>query len=407
MVDEGAAVERVRSRHAATTNWAESVGVRHHSRVHHDTSEPLATLRLAPNSRPKVKPFSSRFGPQGHTRRKCLAARESASRVDFFTHGLLPYAAGLAAFGLHRRAAAEDRRAVSWALAFGIAGAAPDFDALTSWPARLWDEAYFLQHRGVSHSAVGSVVFALLVLAAGSALASWKPRAFGLLRWRPSFILAAFLGAWTHLALDALTLSGIPLWWPFAFGRVSLQLFSWLVWWLFPIGGIVLLLHWRGRLDTRRVVQAGAIVVAFIIILAGVRVATRPNGEFVYPRNSEFEWIVLTRTGNDSWEASLSKFGSRSEPMRFQSVTPPAASEAITRAQAHPSYKGWLMQSYSPVVTIVNRTQDGWNVSFIDVAARYEALHDPRWTPARPIESWGQVSLVVTPASVTPTIRGW
>lgn len=328
-------------------------------------------------------------------------------RVDFFTHGLLPYAAALVALGLHRRNAAEHRSALSWALAFGVAGTAPDFDALSSWAARLWDDAYWLQHRGVSHSALGSVVFALLVLGLASALARWKPRAFGLLRWRPSFMLAAVLGAWSHLALDALTLSGIPLWWPFSFGRVSIQLYSWLIWWLFPICGIVLLLHWRGRLDTRRVAQAGVLVVTILIILAGVRVATRPSGEFVYPRTSEFEWVVLTPLANGSWEASLHRMGETTNTMTFSSLTPDAARSAIETARTHGSYKGWLMQSYGPVVTTAVPTTGGWNVTFIDVAARFDALNNPRWTPAKPFEAWGQVSLVVTSEGVTPTVRGW
>lgn len=332
--------------------------------------------------------------------------------MDFFTHLLLPYAAALVALGLHKRAVQEDRSRLASAAVFGIAAASPDTDGLLSWLADWNDSFYFLQHRGVSHTLVGAPLYALAVVLFLAWLARVKPRTFGLFRWRPVFVPLLVAGSWMHLILDYVTLSGVPLLWPFAWGRATLNLFHWVVWWLFPVCGAILALHAWGRLSPRGVVRAAAVVTVVLVVLAGIRVGTRPalaDDEQAFPRPSMFEWTVVRPVGGSAWEARLVRVGGVVEDaMTFRTSVPDAARDAVERARAHPSYLGWRMETYGPlVVTASPLAGGGWNVSFVDVAARFEALHEPTWTPARPFHTWGIVSFDVRGNEVVPTLRGW
>lgn len=334
--------------------------------------------------------------------------------MDVATHLLVPYAAALAALGFWRRDDVGDRPRAAVAAVFGIAGAAPDLDGLLD-PLSEWsDSLYWLQHRGVSHAAVGAPLFALAALGLLVLAARLWPRRMGLFAWRPAFLTAAVLGSYTHLLLDGLTYGGVPLWWPFAYGRVTFPVYHWLVFWLLPVAGLPLALHAFGRLPRRRVVQAGALVVALLLAVGGLRLATRPWGEpegtLVYTTNSDFAWVVATPLPNGSWELRTVRGDERSDPAWFRDDAPPEAADAIGRAKGTAAYRGFLMGSFGPRVTTAERLPEGtWNVTFTDVAQRYEAtVLEPRWTPASTPEAWGYASFLVFPdGRVEPTHRGW
>lgn len=132
-------------------------------------------------------------------------------RVDGFTQGVIG-AAAAQAFLSHRLG--------RWALLIGWgAGMLPDADfflATAADPIRAT-----ITHRGFSHALVfipvGALVAALPFFLAPSLRARWREV------WRDVY-LAALLGYATHGPLDALTLNGTQLLWPFADTRVAFDL---------------------------------------------------------------------------------------------------------------------------------------------------------------------------------------
>ncbi len=339
-------------------------------------------------------------------------ASSSGWLVDVATHFLVPYAGALAALGLARRGVMADPGRLALAVAFGLGGAAPDLDGLLD-PLSEWDSAWFaLQHRGASHSLVGAPVLALVVVGALAVASRWWPSRLSAFAWRPAIGVAAALGSLSHLALDAVTFGGVPLAWPFVDGRVTLGIFGWLVWWLFPVGVVVIALHAWGRLGPRRVVVAGALVVAALVVVAGVRLAERPwpgDGALVFPTDRDLVWMVATPAANGSWLVESSRLGARSDPAWFEPSTPPGAEGAFAIVRDSDAYRGFLLGAFGPVVERAERRADGgWNVSFVDVAQRYYATHAPSWTTTDPHDAWGLLALVVREDRVTAvTHRGW
>lgn len=332
--------------------------------------------------------------------------------MDVATHLLVPYAAALVALGFWRRGGPTDRRKAAVAAVFGIAGAAPDLDGLLDGLSEWSDSLYWMQHRGVSHAAIGAPLFALGAMGLLVLAARLWPRRMGLFAWRPVLVPAAILGSYTHLLLDGVTYGGVPLWWPFAYGRVSFVLYHWLVFWTLPIGGLALLLHAIGKLSRRWVIVSGAVVVALLLVVGGVRLWTRPDaqeGELVYSTRSDREWVVIRQLENGTWEAQRALGDERRDPMWFREDVPAEAAWAVEAAKETDAYRGFRMGSFGPVVHRAEPLPSGaWNVTITDVAQRYEALHEPAWTPATPFEAWGYVAFVVSPgAGVEVTHRGW
>lgn len=332
--------------------------------------------------------------------------------MDVATHLLVPYAAALAALGFWRRGELGDRRRAAVAAVFGVSGAAPDLDGLVDGLSSRFDALYWLQHRGVSHTAWGAPLFALALLLVLAWMARAWPRRMSLFAWRPALVPAAVLGSWTHLVLDGITYGGVPLLWPLSFHRFGFMLFHWLVFWLFPVGALLLGIHAAGRLSRRRVAQGGVLVVALLVVVAGVRVATRPEareGELIFPRPSDVTWMSVSREGEDGWiVGERGRDGGLHDAMVFRGGVPDAALDAVHAAQRHAAYRGFLMGSFGPRVTMASPLGDGgWNVTFVDVVQRYDALHEPRWTPTEPFEDWGYVSFHVRGADVDVVHRGW
>ncbi|HWG91455.1 MAG TPA: metal-dependent hydrolase [Candidatus Thermoplasmatota archaeon] len=333
--------------------------------------------------------------------------------MDIVTHFLVPYASALAAFGWWRRGRAEDSKKAALALVVGLAGFAPDLDGGISWLSKQFDSLYWLQHRGLSHTLIGAPLFALFLVGVGALVAKRWPHRFPLLQWRAAFVPAAILGSWTHLLLDIITYGGVPLLWPFSFERVLYPAFFWLVFWLLPLGAIALALHAWGKLSRRGMVAVGALFVVLLVSLAGWRLSTRPTGEpegaMVLPRSELGEWTVLRPLGNGTWEAHSYREGERSLFTYFPTQVPPGAAEAVARTMDTDAYRGFLMGSFGPVATLAEPAAGGgWNVTFTDVAQRFEALHGEGWTPTMPREAWGyQAFRVHEDGRIDVLHRGW
>lgn len=328
--------------------------------------------------------------------------------MDIATHFFVPYAAALLALGFWRRDAPGDDARAAWALAFGLGGFAPDLDGGLRWLVERVDALWWMQHRGVSHTLVGAPVFALFFAGVLALLARRFPRRLALVAWRPGLALAAVLGSMTHLLLDILTYAGVPLLWPFAEGRVSLRVYGWLLFEMLLPLTVVSALHLWGKATRRHVIVVGALAVAYLLVVGGMRLAERPaepEGGHVFPRTKGEGWLVLTPHANGSWEARADGH----EAQWYADDAPPEAAEAIARAEDTHTFRGFRMGLFGPLVTTARPLPDasGWNVTFVAVAQRYEALHDPSWTPTRPHDRWGMMGFEVRGDEVRETWRGW
>lgn len=337
-------------------------------------------------------------------------------RVDVLTHFFIPYVVALFVLGLHKtpRTAFVDiarrENALAYAVVFGLAGFAPDLDSVLSWASHHGD-LYFLQHRGVSHTLLFAPLFGFVTTGLLHALAVWRPQRFGRFRFRPGFIPVTILGAWTHLLLDLFTYAGVPLWWPFSFERVSYPFYHWIVVWLFPVLLVVLGLHLWGKLGTRHIAGVGAVVIVVLLVLAGVRDHYRPDltdGE-AYPRGKVVEWTVV-RPVEGGYEAILYTRGVPDPGSRafYPDEIEPGTEPAVAQAKDTAAYRGFRMGLVGPVATLSFAADNGTVfVTFTDVAARFEATHEPRWTPTDPHEEWGYVSFRVEGDDIVVAHKGW
>ena len=119
------------------------------------------------------------------------------------THLLAGFAAGVALASI---AGAPPVTMGAMAVVAGIAALLPDIDhpqsMLSGWPllgivSRLLSIG--IRHRGPTHSGLAIALVAAVMLAVAAP---------------PEFIISAVAGYASHLALDALTVAGVPLLWP-------------------------------------------------------------------------------------------------------------------------------------------------------------------------------------------------
>lgn len=351
--------------------------------------------------------------------------------MDVLSHFFIPFIVALFILGLHKRptgavdiAGRETR--IAYAVVFGLAGLAPDLDSALSW-ARHGDGLYWLQHRGVSHTLIGAPFFAAITTAMLHGLAHWRPARFGRYRFRPGFIPVTLVGAWSHLLLDLVTYGGVPALWPFSFERFGLNIYHWIIVWMFPLVASILGLHLWGKIRVHHVAWCGVFVVAAFVIVAGARFHYMPEvdpsegfgdpdadglpgpfGVQVYSRNSIFEYTVVWPVPG-GWMATLYDTGRWTDDIRFYGDHRDAETdEAIRSAQDTNAYRGFLMGVFGPVVTdAVWLDDDTVQVVFTDVAARFEADQEPRWTPAKEDTEWGYVVFHVTGDRVESVHAGW
>lgn len=344
--------------------------------------------------------------------------------MDVLTHFFIPFTAALFVLGLHRRppqgVADKARREthVACAVVFGLAGLAPDIDSAFAW-LRHHDGWYWLQHRGITHTVLFAPLTGLLGLVLLHGLAARWPARFGRYRFRLVFVPVAILGAWSHLALDTVTYTGIPWLWPFSMGRLNFPIFHYIVLWMFPAVLVILFLHVRRTLAVHQVAWLGAVLIVAMLVLAGARVHYRPDvsadeAEFVraYPRGAFREWtVVRCDAQQEVCSAQLYRDGAPQDlPVAYQTVRQPGTDEAVAQARATSSYRGFLMGAFGPIITeatVIDPTNGTVQVVFTDVAAHFEAAHEPRWTPAEPKEAWGYVVFHITGRAVEVVHDGW
>lgn len=282
--------------------------------------------------------------------------------MDIFTHAVLP----LAAFALLLRRPLAER------LAAGLGAAMPDMDAFASWMTRLDDSLYSFTHRGWSHSLWGAPLLAvagLIVLTRPWWARRWpRMAAFQL---NPLTVAAVLVGGWSHLVLDGLTISGVPLLWPFSLDRVTLNLFFYAVVYMTPVGAWIIWRLYRGTLDDRALRRGTLVLVAMLVVSGGVRAATMPRDiapdALVQPAPLEVQWYVATPT-LQGWRVEQRAPWDVPPALLAEGNTTPDAAEAVAQARALGAYIAWHWQNPAPVVN-ATPIDGGWRVEFRDAVA--------------------------------------
>jgi membrane-bound metal-dependent hydrolase YbcI (DUF457 family) len=284
--------------------------------------------------------------------------------VDIFTHAVLP----LAAFALLRRPLAER-------LAAGLGAAMPDMDVLFSWLTRLADPLYAFTHRGWSHSLWGAPLLAvvgLVVLTRPWWGTRWpRLRAF---RLEPLTLVAAGVGALSHIALDFLTISGIPLLWPWSTARFTVNLFFFSVLLMTPVSAWAIWRLSRGTLTDALLRRAAAVLVVLLLTTGAVRAATMPTPPpegIVQPAFLEVQWYTAAPIAG-GWSVAMRAPWGDAGPRAWVGNATPEASDAVARAQGLGAYIAWHWTNPAPVVNATELT-DGWRVEFRDAVAMERA----------------------------------
>lgn len=297
--------------------------------------------------------------------------------MDVFTHFVVPY---LLAWGL--RLPKRER------LAAGIGGYAPDMDAFTAVVGLASDDVYALGHRGLSHSLLGAPLYALGVALLVS-LPFWGNRwpRLAALRFDRRMLLVALLASYTHLALDAVTMWGVPLLYPWSAQRFSVDWSFYSVLWAIPLSAAFVWLLWR-RAPDRRLRQVGALLVAVILLSGAARLAWRPDDAGAlrtFPIGLEWQWATVhERPGG--YDVQTWSFGARGPGSFFphEQPTGTAEREALERARSSSLAKGFLLYAGWPVAVQVDPVPGpdvAWEVTFTDVMRRAQFVAGNRFTP--------------------------
>lgn len=312
--------------------------------------------------------------------------------MDVFSHFAIPYLLMWIA-----------RRSHGERLAAAVGGYAPDADVLTAPLAAFVPDLYFLGHRGLSHSALGAPLYALGVVLLLH-LPLWRrwtrhaePLRFG---WRLAAI--AILFSYTHLALDALTMWGIPLLWPFATTRITTGWFFYSVVWMVPLSAYLVWRILRDEATERRLRVAGAFLLAIVLAAGATRAATYPraaDADVTHAANGEWAWTTFERTPT-GWNAT---FWSWQRPIGNASYHErlPAdddAAWALALAKEDWRYRKFHLYAGGPeLVQVEPREGGGYNVTIHDLMTRGQVDRNP-WLPFG--EDRGTLRLAVTQNAV-------
>jgi len=279
--------------------------------------------------------------------------------LDVLTHGFLPFAA-----------ATWLRRPKRERVAAAIGGFAPDLDTSWAWVAGLNPHLYPLGHRGASHTLIGAPLMALLLVGIVGLLGRrWARLRVGSL---PKIAPALLLGAFSHLLLDALTITGVPLLWPFSLARYTLNWFFFSVPYMFVVALVLWIPVWRGKASERWTKIGSLVLVGVMIVAGGVRLASYPRdvapNERVTPGASDWTWI-LTRRNETGVIAQGVSWGHRGEPVFFGEPNRTVAQDAIDRCLRSDDSIAWRWGQWGEAVA--DATADprgGWNVTMRDGA---------------------------------------
>ena len=281
--------------------------------------------------------------------------------VDTLTHAFVPYAA-------YRWGGRPSRQR----LAAAMGGLAPDLDAFWAWMSHAHEYAYPLVHRGFSHTLWGAPLLAtgfLFLLTRPVLRKRWKR--FEAFAWTPDVLAPLWVGAWTHLLLDGLTITGTPLLWPFDDARFTTDWFFFGVLSLMPLSLFLWIQVFRGKASDR-FVRGGAIAMALLLAISGaVRAYAYPRDlagdEDVTPGPNEWTWIVSQRNASGVLVYDTQWGGRVAHRLFLPEANRTAAQAAIGACAARPGHLPWNWYLGGlPVVNATRRTDVGWSLEYDD-----------------------------------------
>lgn len=260
--------------------------------------------------------------------------------------------------------------------------------------------AFYQHHHGWTHSLAG----ALLLAAATAFAVRWvaqkkKPEtAFPV---RP-LLVAAGLGAASHLLLDWTTPAGVRLFWPFRSTQFRLDWFSADLWLL-----ILLLLGLAlpallsliaeeigARRDDRSRLRAARVTLAACVLLAGGRATLHSEAlgrlesrlhegrtplraaALPTPLNP-FRWEGVVETPTTYELAEVRLVGAERRAERFTTIYKPGQAPALDAALATSTARLYLSRARFPQVEILPAAGEGWEVRIQDLGSTR------RWASAR------------------------
>lgn len=310
--------------------------------------------------------------------------------MDVFTHFAVPY---LLLWGL--------RRPHRERLAAGLGGYAPDLDVLTVPLVHLFPDLYYLGHRGVSHTLFGAPLHALFLVCV-LALPWWSRRWPRMAEYRfgPRLVAIALLASYTHLALDLVTMWGVPLLWPWSFARFTTGWFFYSVLWALPVSAWLAWRALRGRAD-ERFLRGVAVALVVVFLASGtIRVVTypgTPEGGVAQPLALDWQWATL-RPVDGGWEVRWWSGGVPVGNVTYPHAPPvtPEGVEALRRAEDTSLHRRFLMYAGGPVATVAERAPDGtYNLTFFDLMERAQLEAHTGFFPRD--EERGMLALEVRP----------
>jgi membrane-bound metal-dependent hydrolase YbcI (DUF457 family) len=263
-------------------------------------------------------------------------------------------------------------------VAAAVGGFAPDIDVTFAWMTLLGDSWYPMTHRGVSHTLIGAPLFALAIfylISRAPLKRRWDwPKE---LVFDRGTLIMLLLGAWSHLVLDGLTITGTPAFWPFSTVRVSV----WFYFWSVPAMMIVSIVIWvklirRTASPRARKIGLGLIVAAMALTgaLRGITYPyDLPEGSHVTPTFADWAWIVSVpnATGVTVYESG---WGADTAIHHFPEANRTQAADAIARCQSLDGYVKWRWNVLGlPVINATREEPDAWVIRFEDSTVLYSS----------------------------------
>lgn len=253
-----------------------------------------------------------------------------------------------------------------------VGGFSPDIDTLWAWLSHSHEYAYPLLHRGFSHTFWGAPLLAALVWS----VLSWpwlhqRWKRTQMIHWERGMVPALVTGAWTHLVLDGMTITGTPVFWPFTDARFTLDWFFFGVTYLMPVSLVALIKLLRGTASDRFVKISFGILVLLLSVAGGIRAHSYPENlsgdEDVTPGPVDWRWYVSDRNETGVRVYQTTWGGGVDAEMFLPEHNRTQAASAIAACERQVGYTPFQWSLWGlPVVNATRTPEGGWSIRFDD-----------------------------------------
>lgn len=299
--------------------------------------------------------------------------------MDFFTHAVLPYLLG-SFLGLKKK----------YLAALVLGGIAPDLDMLVVWVNYIHPTSLLIVHRGFTHTFFFGFFIAafMLFLATRDQVLARLQRFISLdLDFSAPCLAFAYAGIISHLFLDYLTTRGVPLFYPFVAARYSAEIFS-MIEIIIMIGSLLVLAElYRERSRAKFDKNLFIIVVAFLLIVSGIRLEGKEmargflndKSAEVYPDSNLFQWAILE---NDSDRFHVYELNSLYGEMPHNSTFlrlnissgSMGAERALDLAENLPQVKLFRWRAYAVAIN-ASELNGSWLLEYYDPVVKLEMMN--------------------------------